>query len=66
MYDSILIGNGFTLTALNKVHSISSHEYKNYLFCKFFINDFINAKPHQKILRNFNRLFENYEKTATI
>lgn len=60
MYDSLLYGYGLTCFVFDKIDSLidSSNPCKKYFSIISFLEDFINAEKHKRILRDFNRYFD--------
>ena len=61
MYDSFLYGYGLSLALFSKIETIAI-ENKETVKYQFSFNDFLNtflqAKDHKKILRDFYKYFE--------
>ncbi len=62
-YDSLLYGNGLTLSVLNIIKDRTDNKFGDYLNCNTFILDFINAKYHKRILREYLKYFNLTERT---
>lgn len=60
MFDSLLYGYGLTCFVFDKLDSMidPSHPCKNYFSLNSFLEDFINAEKHKRILRDFNKYFD--------
>ncbi|MCG6913929.1 hypothetical protein LJE86_08435, partial [bacterium BMS3Abin03] len=60
MYDSLLYGYGLTCFVFDKIDSLvdSSNPCKRYFSINSFLEDFINAQKHNRILRDFNKYFD--------
>lgn len=65
MYDSLLYGYGLTCFVFDEVYPLidSSNPCKKFLSLNFFLEDFINAEKHKRILRDFNRYFQLNDET---
>jgi len=58
MYNSMIFGNGMTLYTMAKIRQSTEILYKEYLDCNNFINSLIQSKIHQKIRRDYYKLFD--------
>lgn len=59
MFDSLLYGYGLTCFVFDKIDPLidSSNPIKKYLSVNSFLEDFINAERHKRIVRDFNKYF---------
>ena len=57
MYDSILYGNGLTLSVLSLIKENCKSEFIHYLDFDNFIFEFVHAENHSRIIRDFLKNF---------
>ena len=57
-YNSFIYGNGLTLGVLSIIKEYSKNQYRRYLDCNNFISDFVRAKSHARILREYLKYFQ--------
>ena len=72
-FDSLLYGNGLTIAILSILKEHSKSNFRDYLDCDTFIGDFITAKSHRRILREYLKYFNitdvtkaNHDKARSI
>lgn len=58
-YDSLIYGNGLTISSINDLYEKSDYQFKNYFYLNNFIKEFAFSEKHNFIYRKFISLFQN-------